>query len=96
MFAGEQPAFAVPCQAIRLVARIPEFDHAAIRRPAAYPVARHVAEQQVFARGVPQRTFGKQKTGAEFLEFNRRADNGLERRMTNFNGHGFAFPAAAF
>jgi hypothetical protein len=47
VFAGEQPAFAIPGQAVRLVARISELDDTAIRGPAAYPAPRHVAEQQL-------------------------------------------------
>ena len=45
---------------------------------------------------MPQRPLGEQEAGGELLEFNGCADDRRERRMADFDGHVFDFPAAAF
>ena len=68
VLAGEQPALSIVGEPVGHVAGLPERGHAVLGRPPPQVIARHVAEQQELAPGVPERPLGEEKARPEPLE----------------------------
>src|SRR5262249_43497931 len=78
MLAGDEAAFVVPGEPVRLVAGLTEGGNTSLFVPAAQVVTRHIAEQEVALARVPQRTFREDAVTDELFEAEDAPDNLLE------------------
>src|SRR4030095_7321694 len=77
----------VPGEAVGLVARLAKRRHTVLRRPPPEVVARHVAPQEVLARGMAERSLREETVAGDLLEVDLRAHDGREAWVANLHRH---------